>query len=230
MPTRLTLLNVVFAFVAVVVAGLLWHWATTPMVVSVSGTGRVSVPAEKAAFSVTVSVVDPDLTHAVTEVRQKVTTLRGLLENEGISSDWVSETQLQVMPVGALVAGATGNQAVVTLLVETPYVNTVSQLVVFLYQNGATLVSQPVVVAENQQDLENQALQEALAKADQSAKMISRKKWKFFRRPISITQASSGQAATETKAGLAMTETGELVPGGDTFEIVQAVSVVYELR
>lgn len=230
MPARFSFLQIVIGLLVVVAVGFLWRWATTPLVVSVSGTGRVSVPAEKAILTVTLSVVDENLNRAVSQVKQQGATLRQLLSNQGISEDWVSESQLQVTPVGALVAGATGSQAVITLTIETPHVTSVGDLIVFLYQNGATLVSQPVVVAENQQVLENQALKEALIEADTNAKLLARDKWKFFRRAISITQASSGQAATTTKTLLAPTETGEFVTTAGTFEIIQAVSVVYELR
>lgn len=228
-PIRPTLIQGLLAIVAIVVGGFLWHWITTPLVVSVSGTGRVSVPAEKAIFTVTVSAVDADLTYAVSQVRQSTVTLRQLLENEGIIADWVSESQLQVTPAGALVAGATGNQAVITLTVETPYVDTVGELVVFLYQNGATIVSQPVVIAENQTELENQALQEALKEANDNARALGRSKWKFLRRPVSIAQASSGQSATATKTVSPALEAAGIVSANGTFEIVQAVNVVYEL-
>lgn len=216
------------AAAAIVIGGWLWHWATTPLVVSVTGTGSVSVPAEKAVFTVTISAVDANLTSAVSQVRDRVSTLRQILETEGILSNEISEGQLQVTPAGALVAGATGNQAVVTLTVETPYVNEVSDLVVRLYQSGATIVSQPVVLAENQADLENQALKEALKEAGSNAASLGHSKWKFFRRAVSISQTSSGQAATSTKAAFA--EGGEdIVATNGTFEIVQAVSVVYEM-
>jgi uncharacterized protein YggE len=221
-------IKVLLGALAIVVGGFLWHWVTNPLVVSVSGTGKVSVPAEKAVFTITLASVQNDLTLAVSQVKSKVNTMLNLLETEGISADSISQSQMQVTPASAIAAGVPGHQAVIDLTVETSNVANVGELIVYLYQNGATVISQPVVVGENQNKLEDQALKEALEEANNNAKALGRKKLKFFRRAVSITQASSGQAATSTKQNLTDSAEGTTI-AGETFEIVRAVNVVYEM-
>ncbi len=210
-------------FLALIIGFFLWRYISNPLTVTVSGTGRVSVPASSA--SVVVTALETANTAELVEsaIRAKVAALRLAMVTGGISESSLSQSQVQVTPLSAVVSGATGFSAQVSLSGKTNDVSNLSGLVVRLYGAGATVVSQPVVEVENQKDLENQALQMAITDAESNLKSLTKIKRKLFRKMMSVQQASSGNASTTTK----VTDTNGT--SGSSIEVVKAVSVVYWL-
>lgn len=217
-------LNIIKGLVLVVIVGFLWTWVSSPLIVTVTGTGRVSVPATSAAFSVTVVGSSNTASSALAQLKGKVNTIRGLLVTEGVVLEDISESQVGIMPVSG-----GGYQAVEGLGVKTSDVGGVGDLIVKLYNNGAAVVSQPIVAVENQDELEKQAIDEAFKEAAKEVNVLAMRKLKPIRKVISISQVSSGNVSSSTKQVEVDAEGGEWTQANGAFEVVRGVSVTYKM-
>jgi len=203
---------------AVIVSAVMGMWIFSPTEVVVTGTGKVSVPATSATFNVTISTTAASANAALTDLRTKVAAVKKTLTDINIGSDSITETQVTMTPAAAVVASATGYQAMTTLTVKTANVTMAPEIVVNMYASGATIVSQPVVSVDDQLALEKEALKSALAQA--KASLGETVGFRPIRKIVGIQQASSGNVATTTKT--VADSTGE-------FEVVKAVSVTYRV-
>lgn len=208
-------------FVLVVIAFFGWRYVSNPLVVTVTGTGKVSVPATSARLTVNVVSTGDTVDKVVADAKTKVSMIRLAMVSGNMSEKNITQSQMQVTPLAAVVSGAKGYSATVTLFGETADVVNVSNLVVKLYNAGASIVSQPIIEVSNQQELENSALKMALDEAKTNAGFVARLRMKLFKKVISIQQASSGNVATATR-----TDAGDK-GGTSSFEVAKAVSVVY---
>jgi len=207
----LVLIGVVFALVV----GM---WVFSPMEVTVVGTGKVSVPATSASFNVTVVASNESANEALSQVREKVDKIKGVLAEIGIGSSDISESQVTITPAAVVTEGAKGYQATSTMSVKTRNVAQVGEIVVNMYATGAVVVSQPVVSVEDATKLEQEALDEAMESARESLKNTVG--LRPIRKMVAIEQASSGDSATATQA---------IDSNDKQFEIVKAVSVTYRV-
>lgn len=203
---------------AVIVSAVMGMWIFSPTEVVVTGTGKVSVPATSATFNVTISTTGASANVALTDLRTKVAAVKKTLTDINIGADSITETQVTMTPAAAVVASATGYQAMTTLTVKTANVTMAPEIVVNMYASGATIVSQPVVSVDDQLALEKEALKAALAQA--KASLSETVGFRPIRKIVGIQQASSGNVATTTKT--VADNTGE-------FEVVKAVSVTYRV-
>lgn len=220
------LLCVLGAILGIAIGGFVWYWVTNPLIVTVTGTGKVSVPATAATIGVSVGTISPEVGGALSDLRVKVDKIKTLLTDGDFGVTDIIESQIQLTPASMVVAGAEGFQAMLTMNVKTSYVSQVGDLVVNLYQSGATVVDQPVVSVENQEDLEKEALNQALKESEKNLNEIAVKKLKPIRKILSMEQASSGTTA----AGIKQVESGdEMAVVNGTFEVVRAVSSTYAL-
>lgn len=210
-------------FFALVVGFFVWRYISNPLVVNITGTGKVTVPASSARLSVSVVETGDDVDKVESAIKAKIAAVRLSMVTNGVNEKSLSQTQMQITPLSAVVSGTKGYSAQVNIVGQVSDVSNLSVLVVKLYQSGASIVSQPIIEVENQQDLENQALKMAMSDADKNLKMVSRLKMKLFKKTVSIQQASSGNTSTITK----ITETDG--NSGTSMEIAKAVSVVYQL-
>jgi len=208
---------------ALIIGFFVYRYITNPLVVTVSGTGKVTVPASGARLSVSIVETGDDVNKVEEAIKAKIAAVRLSMVTNGVNEKSLSQTQMQIMPLSAVVSGAKGYSAQVNIVGQVSDVSNLSGLVVKLYQSGASIVSQPVIEVENQQELENAALKMAMADADKNLKMVSRLKMKLFRKTVSVQQASSGNTSTATK----VTENEGNV--GTSIEVAKAVSVVYQL-
>lgn len=213
----------VYGFLGIVILFFVWRYVTNPLVITVSGTGKVTVPATIAKLSATVVDTGDSVSALDASLKAKVSAVRLAMVNGGVNEKSLTQTQVQVTPLAAVVSGAKGYSATVTLSGQTADVSNVNILIVKLYEAGASLVSQPVVEVENQITLENEALKFAMKEADANAKFFGKLKWKMFKKVASVQQASSGNTAVATK----VTEKDGIF--GSSFEVAKAVSVVYYL-
>ena len=213
----------VYGFLGIVILFFVWRYVTNPLAITVTGSGKVSVPANLARVSATVVETGDTVDLVEANLRSKVGTVRLAIVNGGVNEKSLSQSQLQITPLAAVVSGAKGFSATVSISGQTSDVVNVNTLIVKIYQSGASIVSQPVVEVDNSQELENSALKLAIAEAEINAKHLAKLKWKMSKKVASIQQASSGNTSTTTKVsekeGVA----------GSSFEVAKAVSVVYYL-
>lgn len=203
---------------AVIVAVVFGMWVFSPAEVVVTGTGMVSVPATSATFNVTVNVVADSANTALSDLRNKVSTVQKQLAEMNIRPDDITESQITLTPAAAVVAGAKGFQAITTLNVKTTNIPQVAEMMVNMYASGATIVSQPVVSREDQDKLEQEALTDALKDAKNNLSQTVG--WRPINKIIGISQASSGNTATSTKV---------VADNKGSFEVTKAVQVVYRV-
>ena len=210
---------------AILVGLILYVWITSPMVVTVTGTGEVAVPAESATLSFSVSGSDATPTGAITAVKTRADAIRATLVASGIAESDIAESQIRVVPASAVTQGATGFQAVITMGAKTVHVADNAGLIANLYSSGASLVSQPVIGVDNKEALEEQAFQKALKDAKKQAGAIALKNLKFIRKIVAVSQVTSPSTSTVTSKG----ETTAEATQPYTFKIVKAVSVSYKM-
>lgn len=224
-PKRIFILFLIAVFAVVV-----WVWVTSPMIVTVTGSGEVSVPATNATVSFTLSGSDPSAQNAIGAVSAKALTVRNFLKTQGIVETDIAESQVTVVPAGLVSAGATGYQATISMATKTVHVSTISALVSSIYAQGALVVAQPVLSVENQDKLDQQAFDSAMNDAKSQASKIGLSNWKFFRKIVSISQVSSPTTSTSTtKADTLMGANSQVAATNGVFKIVKAVSVSYKM-
>lgn len=222
--------KILLIFVSVFVLILLWTCINSPMIVTVTGTGEVSVPATNATVSFTLSTDDTNSQTAISNVNAKALAVRTFLIGKGVAEGDIAESQVVSVPAALITAGATGYRATISMAAKTTHVSDVSSLVANLYANGALVVSQPVLSVENQDKLEQDAFDAALKDAKSQASMVGRKNWKFIRKIVAVSQASSGTTSTATTKADTLTSANDSVAAQNgVFKIVKAVSVSYKM-
>ena len=210
---------------AIVIGLILYVWITSPMVVTVTGTGEVAVPAESATLSFSVSGSDATPNGAINAVKTRANAIRATLVSSGIAESDIAESQIRVVPASAVTQGATGFQAVITMGAKTVHVADNAGLIANLYSSGASLVSQPVISVDNKSELEQQAFEAAMKDAKKQAGAIALKNLKLIRKVVAVSQVTSPSTSTVTSKG----ETTAEATQSDTFKIVKAVSVSYKM-
>ncbi len=209
---------------------ILWQIVSSPMVVTVTGTGEVAVPATNATVTTTVSVNSDTAQNAIGAVTTRSQIIIDLLKKSGIPEENISQSQITSYPAGLVTTGATGYQASLQVVAKTPHVSTVGDLVANLYASGATLVQQPVLSVENQKDLETKATDEALKDAKSQIGKIALKNMKLLRKVVSLYEQTSANTSTTTsKADTVTGAQNQLAAQNGVFKITKAVSVSYKL-
>lgn len=201
--------------ILVVVGGV---WVFTPANVTVTGTGIVSVPANIGSFTITLAATGDDPAATLMSARQKIDNIRKVLNEININPESIAVSEVALTPAGAAVVGAKGYQAVSTMTVKTSNVPLVGEMVVKMYEAGASIVSQPEISFDNQSELEREALDKAMASAREQLK--STVGFAPFKKVLSIEQASTGSTNGTTKPS-------EGKEG--KFEIAKVVSVTYRV-
>lgn len=207
--------------IGLVIAIILWIWLSSPMIVTVTGSGQASVPATNATISFTLSGTDNTASGAVTSVQGKADAMENYLKTKGFAQGDVARSQVTAVPASLVTAGATGFQATISMAAKTTDVAGIPVLIPNLYSNGALVVAQPVLSVENQDVLDQQAFDSAMSDANSQAGKIGNSNWRFIRRIVSISQVSSPTTSTST------VKTDTSLNG--VFKIVKAVSVSYKM-
>ncbi|MDZ4228820.1 MAG: SIMPL domain-containing protein [Patescibacteria group bacterium] len=207
-------------FLTVILGAFIINWLNSPLIVTVTGSSEVSVPATSATVSLTVSAGDSSPQGAIDQVKTKANNLRQALRSTWVNEKDIMESQVTVVPAAAYIAGATGYQASLTIGAETLNLDGMDALISQLYSSGATVVAQPVLSADKQSELEAQAMDEAMNDAKQQANELAKKNFKLIKKIVLITQASSASTATATTK----TEIS-----GSEFKIAKAVQVSYKM-
>lgn len=222
--------NLLMIFGSIAAVMIFWVWVSSPMVITVTGTGEVSVPATNATISLTLSSTDNSISTAVTSLQVKADAMRQFLITKGVAESDIAQSQVTAVPAGLITAGATGFQARISMAAKTTHVADVSSLVADLYTNGALVVAQPVLSVENQSKLDQEALDKALKDANSQAFKLGLKNWKIIKKVVSISQVSSPTTSTSTTKADNATENENTVAAlNGVFKILKAVSVSYKL-
>ena len=208
----------------------IWIYVSSPLVITVTGSGEVSVPATNATISFTLSSADNSINGAVSSVAAKADQMRKYLISKGVAEGAIAQSQVTEVPAALISERASGYQATISMAAKTVHVADVSTLVGDLYTNGALVVSQPVLSVENQSKLDQEAFDSALRDAKSQASVIGKANWKFIRKLVSISQVSSPTTSTSTtKADALTTANSTTAATNGVFKIVKAVSVSYKM-
>lgn len=229
-PHKMSFKNVLKFLGVVLVVLVLWQFVSSPMVVTVTGIGEVSVPATNATITTTVSVNSDTAQNAISAIAVRTKAITDLLKNSGIPEENISQSQVTSYPAGLVTVGATGYQASSQIVAKTPHVSTVENLIANLYASGASLVQQPVLSVENQKDLEATATDAALKDAKSQVSKIALKNLKLIRKIISLyEQTGSTTSTTTSKADTVTSAQNQLAAQNGVFKITKAVSMSYKL-
>lgn len=215
-----------FIFLFVVLGMLLWTFINSPMIMTVTGTGERSVPAQNAVISFTLISSNANAGQAITDLKAKSENMRKLLRTNGIGESDVTETQVTVLP-----QQTGGFQASVGMGLKTKNLSNVTNIISVLYSNGAYVVSQPVLTADDIKKYEDEAFNEALRNAHKEGDKLAFKNWKIFKKVISVDQASTPSSTTATSK----TNDPTKVNGSDfsldnrVFKITKVVSITYKV-
>jgi len=214
----------------VVLLAVFWQWITSPMIVTVTGTGEVSVPATNATIILAVLSSDPTAQEAITGVNSKAGDIKNFLKSNGVADEDISTSQVTAVPASLATAGGTGYQASVTMSAKTVHVTDVPNLISSLYTQNVAAVSQPVLSVDNENSLDIQALNSAMQDANQKASGIALKNWKFIKKVVLVSSQSSGTTSTTTSTADTLTQNNNQVAAQNgVFKITESVSVSYKM-
>jgi len=220
-------LTYTLAFLASIFA---YSWITSPMIVTVLGSGEVSSKAETATitFSITSSGDNPQT--AITSLKSTAETIKQTLSTSGIPESDVFESQVQVLPASAVVSGATGFQASTSMGIKTDKLNSLDGMINNLYALGAVVVSQPVLTVGNIETLEKEAYNLAIKDAKKKANAVAFSNWKLIKKIVLIEQSQSEASSTVTsKADTVSQVEKNISPDDGLIKIKKVVSVSYKL-
>jgi uncharacterized protein YggE len=227
--SKLNSRNIVAAIIVVTVGLIVWAWYSNPLVVTVTGTGEVSVPAQNATLSFIVSSSSVNINDAIGGVNTKAVQVKTAISSFGIGEEDITQTQVSVIPPTLIGGGATNYSATITLTAKVSDYSTVNNLISTLYAKGADYVSQPVLSVDDPQKLESEALSLAMKDASKRANEISLKSLKFLKKRVVLTQVSSpATSSTTTKTTSAQADI-TAQPTGDSFKVTKVVSVTYKM-
>jgi uncharacterized protein YggE len=220
--------------VGIIVLVIGYTWWSTPLVVTVTGTGEVKVPATTATLTFQIAETNSSPVVAVTNLEGKAEQMRQLLIQNGVNNDDIVESQPQVVPAGLVVTNATGYMATMTMGGKTQTINNIAQMAAVFYEKGASVVSQPVLSVDDQETYEKQALQKAMQDAQKQAGDLAWKNWKLFRKIAAISQTTQAAGTVTNRIQTSVTdqpaaETPTAIPSSDNITVAKTVDVTYRM-
>jgi uncharacterized protein YggE len=221
--------NIVAVIVSAIALMIVWVWYSNPLVITVTGTGEVSVPAQNATLSFIVSSSSANINDAIGGVNTKATQVKTAISSFGIGEEDITQTQVSVIPPALIGSGAVNYSATITLTAKVSDYSIVNSLISTLYAKGADYVSQPVLSVDDPAKLESQALSLAMKDASKKANEMSLKSLKFLKKRVVLTQVSSPTtSSTTTKTTPAQADITTPTTG-DSFKVTKVVSVTYKM-
>ncbi len=219
-------LKLLGGIIVIAVAVFVWSWINSPLIVTVVGTGEVSVPATVSTLSLTVTGSASDAATAISSARAKADSLKNILKQTGISETNIATAQISVTPPSALLSSTNFIASLAVGADKIPASKT-EGLISALYSGGATLVSQPVVSFADQNLLEEEAFNQAMYDAQRQADIIAKKDHKVIKKIIAVTQSTT-PASTVTS----QTDNSSFNPAAyknTSFKIFKSVSVSWKM-
>jgi uncharacterized protein YggE len=170
-----------------------YSWITSPLVMSVTGVGEVSVPAENAVLTFTLASNKVSPSEAVTDVKNNITNVKNSLKNLGIGDSDVYESQVAVTP------SESGFQATVNMGLKVNSISNLDQLTTSLYGMKAIVVSQPQLSVKDSQKVQDEVYQIALKDAKSKANKMALKNWKLIKKIVLIQESETPTTTSITK-------------------------------
>jgi hypothetical protein len=227
--SKLNSRNIVAAIIVVTVGLIVWAWYSNPLIVTVTGSGEVDAKPEIATVSFVTSSSSPNVNDAIELVNSKQTQIVQALASYGIAEADIVQSQVDVIPPALLGTGATNYSATITTSVDVNDYSNASSLMAFLYGNGVSYVSQPVLSVRDSKTLEDQALDLAMKDASSKASSVALKNWKLLKKKVAITQTTSSPSASATTKTTQADQTTQIQVTGDSFKVATLVSVTYKM-
>jgi len=215
--------------VSLVVTIIVLVWYLNPLVVTVTGTGEVTVKPEKATVSFIVSTTAADANDVIGAVKAKVTQITEAIALYGIGEENITQSQVSVIPPALLGTGATNYSATVTMSVDITDYSNVNSLVAFLYSNGVSYVSQPVLSVADSSGLEQEAYNLAVKDAAKKASKIALKNLKFFKKKVLLSETTSVPSSSNISKVSEMDQTDTEGITSDTYKATSEVSLTYKM-
>lgn len=214
----------------ILVVLIMWQWISSPMIVTVSGVGTVSVPASSATITASVSVDSDSAQNAFSQIKAKTEALKAILIRSGVSEEDISVSQITSVPLNLVNPGTYGFQAGLQIGVKTKNVSSIGDLVADLYAGGASLVTQPTLAVDDQGSLETKAINEAIKDAKSKINPIALKNLKLFRKIVLLDIQSTSTTSTSTSKADTITEAKDAVAAQNgVFKIAKVASISYKL-
>jgi uncharacterized protein YggE len=210
-------------FIGLIAIFSIWTWLNSPLIVTVTGQGEMTMNVLNTTLTFSILGDGSDANGAIGSVKAKATNLRKILQDIGISESDIYESQISVVPSSTIVVGAQGFRSSMSMGAKNIPVNKVYSLISTLYANGASVVNQPEIASDNQQQLSKIAFDAAIKDAENQAADIAKTNHKWFRKAISITQSSQPTSSVTNKS-----DTSEASKDGSG-KIISLVSVSYKM-
>lgn len=184
---------------AVLLLIFVYSWIMSPLVITVTGVGEVTAPAENAVltFSLVSSKDNPQ--EAISEVKSNATRVKDSLKSFGVGDSDVYESQVSVVPAASVVSGASGFQATISIGLKINNVTSIDSLTTSLYGFGAVVVSQPQLSVKDSEKVDSEAYSIALKDAKSKANMVALKNWKLIKKIVLIQESQTPATTTVTK-------------------------------
>ncbi len=207
-----------------------YQWSSSPLIVSVTGIGEVSAPAETATLTFAISANGESPQSATDKVNNTALKINETLKTNGIPEKDIYEASIVVLPASSVVAGATGYQATLNMGVKTSQVNNLDGLTSSLYSLGAAIVTQPVYSVGSGNELEEKAYALAIKDAKSKAGKIALSNLKLIRKVVLIEQSTSSKTSTVTSKADSVAQIDNNLSSEDgLLKISKVVSVSYKM-
>lgn len=207
-----------------VLALFIYQWVSSPVVVSVSGIGSVSAPAELATVTYGLAVNSSNSESALNDIKALSTKIKQVLSDLGVPESSIYESQVAVLPVES------GFQASMQAGFNTKNIPSLDRITLALYSGGASAVSQPVLSVSDNVALEKKAYDMAVKDAKSKAWQMSISNLKFLKKMILIQESAPQSISTvTTKPDVAQQVEDNLSPDTGLIKINKAVSISYKM-
>lgn len=199
-----------------------YQWITSPLVVTVTGIGEVSAPAETATLTFTLSSNGEIPQFAADKIKAATNKIKEALIADGIPESSIYEASAVILPAASLTAGASGYQATLNMGIKTAKINNLDSLTATLYTLGANVVTQPILSIGNKEKLESQAYDLALTDAKKQANTVASKHWKFLKKIVLVQESTTPITSTVTSKADSFAQVGLI-------KVSKTLSVSYKM-
>lgn len=190
---------------------------------TVVGLGKLQVPADKAVVSFSITAAGATESSAITQGEAAYSRILAGLNQYGDLE--ISKNTYQIVPS----AGGGTVQYVNAARVSSSQPENIGQIVQYLYDNGASTVTQVRYVPEDQDEVEKDLRELAVKDTREKAKQMARAAGAGVGKLISIQEgASTSQTGTPVTADSQTNESGITTLG--EIELQTLVTAIYQIR
>lgn len=219
-----------FYSIALVVLLFIHQWISSPMVITVTGSGEVSSKAETATLTFVLSSNNESPQTASDKVKETLKKIKETLKTSGIPESDIYEASVVILPASSIVAGGTGYQATLNMGIKTTQVNNLDGVTSNLYSQGAVVVTQPILSVGDKTKLENEAYDLALKNTKKQANSIALKYFKLFKKIVLVQESTTSPSSTVTsKADIVAQIDKNLSSEDGLIKISKVLSVSYKM-